>query len=113
MTRSERRWKWVKTEALPEDLKNLMDKLKGGKKPKDDKGGDDGEKRRQKGPGEVDDNKEMQSTQIKRDYLSIDFTLFPNVSEIVEALKQERMKPKYSAIYHAQVFQKIFDVMPC
>ena len=104
----------MKTEALPEDLKNLMDKLKGGKKPKDDKGGEDGEKRRQKGPGEAgDDNKEMQSTQIKRDYLSIDFTLFPNVSEIVEALKQERLKSKYSAIYHAQVFQKIFDEMPC
>jgi len=31
----------------------------------------------------------------------MDFTLFPNVSEIVEALKEERLKTKYSAVYHA------------
>ena len=46
MTASERRWKWVKTEALPEDLKLIMDKLKGGKKAKDDKGGEDGDKKK-------------------------------------------------------------------
>lgn len=52
-------------------------------------------------------------TIIKRDYLAIDFTLFPNVIEIVEALKEERLKAKYSAIYHTEVLQKILDTMPC
>ena len=31
MTASERRWKWVKKEALPEDLQKLMDQLMGKK----------------------------------------------------------------------------------
>ena len=32
MTASERRWKWVKKESLPEELVKIMDLLKGGKK---------------------------------------------------------------------------------
>ena len=34
MTASERRWKWVKEDCLPDDLKSLMQKLKGGKQKK-------------------------------------------------------------------------------
>jgi len=52
-------------------------------------------------------------TEIKRDYLSIDFKLFPNVCEIVDELKKERLKAKFSADYHIEVLQKILLEMPC
>lgn len=40
-------------------------------------------------------------TQIKRDYLNDDFTLFPICKEVIDLLKEERMKSKFSADYHA------------
>lgn len=52
-------------------------------------------------------------TVIKRDYLSIDFKLYPNVQEIVEELKKERMKAKFNSGYHVEVLQKILLEMPC
>ena len=42
----------------------------------------------------------------------MDFTQFNNATDIFTALKEERLKTKYSAEYHAQVLQKIFDEMP-
>lgn len=112
MTATERRYKWVKKECLPEDLQKLMDLLLGSKKKqKDDDDPDKPRPQNQQKEKEVDE--EVNLTQIKLDYLSMDFKLFPNVSEVVEALKEERLKTKYSAVYHAQVFQKIFDEMPC
>jgi len=113
MTASERRWKWVKKESLPMDLQTLMDKLMGGKKNKGGEGGeDDDDKKRTQGVQEEKEYEESM-TQIKRDYLSIDFKLFPNVQEIVEALKEERLKAKYSSGYHVEVLQKILLEMPC
>lgn len=72
MTASERRWKWVKKEALPVDLTKLMDQLKGGKKK--DKTTD-----AQASGDEEDIQKEKVEkaeflTQIKRDFLTIDYT---------------------------------------
>ena len=113
MTASERRWKWVKKDALPADLQKIMDMLMGGKKKKGEDGDDDDDKKRPNEQKDKDQDIEDAMTKIKRDYLSIDFTQYPNVSEIVDALKEERMKTKYSAVYHAQVLQKIFDEMPC
>jgi len=42
MTPAERRWKWVKKDAIPEDLAELMEKLsrKKGKKVKTTAGGE-------------------------------------------------------------------------
>jgi len=114
MTASERRWKWVKKESLPSDLVELMAMLLGGKKK--DKGakgaerdGDD-EKPKEQQEKEV---KEEALTQIKRDYLSVDYHLFVNCQETLQALKEERLKTKYSAEYHALVLGKIFAEMPC
>lgn len=52
-------------------------------------------------------------TQIKRDFLSMDFTVFSTVSEILQVLKEERLKSKYSADFHCQVLRKIYEEMPC
>jgi len=52
-------------------------------------------------------------TLIKRDYLNMDFTVYTTCQEILQALKDERMKAKYSAEYHVEVLQKIFTEMPC
>ena len=43
----------------------------------------------------------------------MDFTLYTTCQEILEALKEERLKAKYSAEYHTQVLSKIFNEMPC
>lgn len=79
MTASERRWKWVKKEKMPADLTALMDALtnkKGKKKDKED--GDDDDKKKDQVIGEKE-IKEEAMTQIKRDYLAMDFTIFINV----------------------------------
>ena len=52
-------------------------------------------------------------TQIKRDYLLEDFTVIPTVKEVLALLKEERLKSKFSAEYHAEVLQKITEQMPC
>lgn len=100
MTASERRWKWVKKDALPADLVAIMDILsnKNKKKKKDDDDDDDDKKKDNE--KEAKEIKEDAMTQIKRDYLSMDFGDFKNVSEILAALKEERLKTKYSAEYH-------------
>ena len=110
MTATERRWKWVKQDCLPQDLVQLMDKLKKPKK-KDKEVDDDGnEKPKER---ETKEAREDVMTQIKRDYLNDDFSLFPTVKEVIELLKEERMKAKFSADYHARVLDKIFNEMPC
>ena len=45
--------------------------------------------------------------------MTIDFKVFANVMEIQEALKEERLKTKYSAEYHAEVLAKMYSEMPC
>jgi len=45
--------------------------------------------------------------------LTIDFTLFPNVVEIMDALKAERVKTKYSPDYHVKTLTLIKNQMPC
>ena len=64
------------------------------------------------GPAKTEDQ-ELFESQIKRDYLSMDFTLYTTCQEILEALKEERLKAKYSAEYHTKVLAKIFTEMPC
>ena len=87
-----------------------MDKLKKPKK-KDKEVDDDGnEKPKER---ETKEAREDVMTQIKRDYLNDDFSLFPTVKEVIDLLKEERMKAKFSADYHARVLDKIFNEMPC
>jgi len=109
MTATERRWKWVKKESLPADLVTLMDKLR--KPSKADKQVDE-DGNEQKKVREEKEVREDVMTQIKRDYLNDDFTLFPICKEVIDLLKEERMKSKFSADYHAQVLDKIFLTMP-
>ena len=111
MTASERRWKWVKKESLPVDLTKLMDQLMGSKKKKkeDREEGAEGDEQKEKDAVEKEDF----LTEIKRDYLNMDFSIYPTCQEILAELKAERMKVKYSAEYHTLVLQKIFDEMPC
>lgn len=87
MTASERRWKWVKKDALPADLQKIMDMLMGGKKKKGEDGEDDDDKKRPNEQKDKDQDIEDAMTKIKRDYLSIDFTQYPNVNEILDELK--------------------------
>ena len=112
MTASERRWKWVKKEALPEDLQKLMDQLMGKKQKAKAEDNEDGTAVQATGPAKAEDQ-ELFESQIKRDYLSMDFTLYTTCQEILEALKEERLKAKYSAEFHTQVLSKIFTEMPC
>ena len=80
----------MKKESLPVDLVKIMDVLMGGKKKKKDKGEDDVEddgKSTHKGNNEDKEIKEDAMTQIKRDYLSLDFKIFVNVSDILLELK--------------------------
>jgi len=98
MTATERRWKWVKKDCLPEDLINLMVKLK----IVTDDANEESTKRQQRPKAEAGATEEKM-TLIKRDYLNDDFTLFPVCKEVIDLLKEERMKSKYSADYHAQV----------
>ena len=111
MTPVERRWKWVKKEALPTDLVQLMDKLTKKKKNKDEKA--DGEEDESKPKEREKVEKEEFLTKIKRDYLTEDFTVIMNVKEVLGLLKEERLKSKYSAEYHAEVLKKITENMPC
>jgi hypothetical protein len=47
-------------------------------------------------------------TQIKRDFLALDFKIYLNVTETLSQLKEERLKSKYSAEYHTEVLAKMF-----
>ena len=85
-----------------------MDKLK--KPKKVDKQADDNDKPREQ---KAKEEREDVMTQIKRDYLNDDFTLFPVCKEVIDLLKEERTKSKFSPEYHAQVLDKIFNQMPC
>ena len=112
MTASERRWKWVKKESQPAELNKLLEQLSGNKKKKKETAAD-GEEDDENKVKEEGVEKEDFMTEIKRDYLSMDFTIYPTCQEVLVALKEERMKAKYSAEYHTLVLQKILDEMPC
>ena len=43
----------------------------------------------------------------------MDFTVYTTCQEVLEALREERVKSKYSADYHMQVLEKILAEMPC
>ena len=111
MTATERRWKWVKQECLPEDLQKLMEQLTGKKKKKNDKKEEESGEEDQENKVKVE--KEEFRTEIKHDYLSMDFTVYTTCQEVLEALREERVKSKYSADYHMQVLEKILAEMPC
>lgn len=102
MTASERRWKWVKKESQPAELNKLLEQLSGNKKKKKETAAD-GEEDDENKVKEEGVEKEDFMTEIKRDYLSMDFTIYPTCQEVLVALKEERMKAKYSAEYHTLV----------
>lgn len=111
MIPEERRWKWVKKEALPEDLAELMEKLsrKKSKKVKaapsdalkDKKGAEDG----------TADNaaSEFVTTVRTRNDLLVDYTIMQNVRERLEILTQERFKGKFNMLFHVQVLTLMAD----
>ena len=92
---SERRWKWVKKECLPLDLKNLLYKPeKEGKKEK--------EKVRVEGPNNENEAKEEFMTIVNtQQWLQDDYRIIVNVRDNLEALKQQRLKGKFDSKYHA------------
>lgn len=89
MIPQERRWKWVKTECLPDDLKELMDKLSK-KKGKGSKAEKKEAKQNAKDEAEdeqVDENVvEFVTTVRTRNDLLIDYSLLVNVKERLEIL---------------------------
>jgi len=101
MIPEERRWKWVKKDALPEDLGELMDKLsrKKGKKvkatPTEDK------KAKEDDESAKDSNAaEFVTTVRTRNDLLIDYTQINNVRLELEILTQERFKGKFNSQFH-------------
>lgn len=113
MIPEERRWKWVKKEALPEDLSDLIEKLsrKKGKKAK-------------VAPTEATKDKTVVAegaenaasefvTQVRtRNDLQLDYTVVQNVRERLEILTQERFKGKFNMQFHVQVLSMMAEQMP-
>ena len=84
MTPEERRWKWVKEEALPDDLKELMALLLRKKtKVKETK-----ERRKVEGPADGDEEAEefITAVKVRNDHL-VDYSNTANVKERLEVLK--------------------------
>jgi len=85
MTPEERRWKWVKEEALPDDLKELMALLLRKKtKVKETK-----ERRKVEGPQEGDDEQGEEfitTVKMRNDHL-LDYSTVATVKERLEVLK--------------------------
>lgn len=95
MTAEERRWKWVKKESQPEELKEIIEKLSKKTTKKEKK------ERERFVQNEVDDVSEQTEqaefvTTVKtRNDLLIDYSIIANVKERLEMLKQERFKGKF------------------
>lgn len=111
MAPEERRWKWVKKEALPEDLSELMEKLsrKKGK-------GDKATRKEAKASAKEDvdtvvdgDVTEFVTTVRTRNDLQIDYTIIFNVKERLEILTLERFKGKFNMQFHIQVLTQMAD----
>ena len=111
MTPAERRWKWVKKDALPKDLQMLMESLtKKKKKSKDAEGAEKKDKQKKTGD---ESEEELLDTQVHvRNDLEVDYSQIVNVKEKLQILKEERIKSKFSATFHVAVLTKMSNEMP-
>lgn len=112
MTPDERRWKWVRKDAMPVELIDIIDKLsrKKVKKTADERKAD----KQVKATDAVDEGEEGEdyTTQINaRTDLLLDYTVILNVRERLVILRQERIKGKFNANFHVQVLTKMATEM--
>lgn len=111
MTPAERRWKWVKKQALPKDLLELMEKLANTKAKK--KKEQTIKKVTAEAVGVEQEPSSDFVTQLRaRNDIDIDYTNSFNVKERLEFLKKDRIKGKYSPEYHVKVLSLMTEKMP-
>ena len=102
MTPTERRWKWVRQDCLPEDMKEILQIGKKKKKEKEDK-------KKLSKKGDTDDEDDYITKVNVRNDLELDYTEYANVHDILKILKEERRKERFNFNYHAQVLSKMAD----
>ena len=111
MTPAERRWKWVKKQALPKDLLELMEKLANTKAKK--KKDQTIKKVTTEAVGLEQEPSSDFVTQLRaRNDIDVDYTNSFNVKERLEFLKKDRIKGKYSPEYHVKVLNLMIEKMP-
>ena len=111
MIPEERRWKWVKKDALPEDLNDLMEKLSRKKGKKVKAAPTEAQKdKKETEDGAADNASSEFVTQVRtRNDLQVDYTIIHNVRERLEILTQERFKGKFNMQFHVQVLSMMAD----
>ena len=88
MKPEERRWKWVRQDCLPEDMKKLLGVGQEKKKDKKDDEVEDGDKEKEE--------KEFKETVVAvSNYHELDYNLKENVFETMKKLKEERRSTKF------------------
>jgi len=106
MAPSERRWKWVRRDCLPDDMLKILSigastKEKTKDDDKDNKGGQNVNK---------DDGEDFITQLNLKNWLELDYQDVNEVKEISGLLKEERIKGmKFSFTYHVQVLSKMVD----
>lgn len=104
MKPDERRWKWVRQDCLPEDMKKVLGIGQKIKKEKE-------AKKEAEGPveGEVVEEEFKETKVAISNYHELDYTDPANVYETMKKLKEERRSTKYKQNYHILVLSKIVD----
>jgi len=100
MTPQQRRWKWVKKECLPIEIRNILER-----KPKKDKG--EKKERERKVNENAEEGAEFITEIRTRDDMTLDYSQSHVVLERLPLLKQERLKGRYDPEYHV----KVLDLM--